>query len=386
MVIPEETDVFVVGGGPAGLAAALAARQRGFEVCVADRAQPPIDKACGEGLMPDGVAGLRRLGVVLDSGQGMPFHGIRFIGGGQTAEAVFPGESGIGMRRTQLHRILIERAQAAGIVTAWQTQVMGLDPAGVRIGDRIIRCRWIIGADGYLSRIRQWAGMEILWDGGRRIGLRQHFRVKPWSDTVEVHWLQGCQAYVTPVGADQVCVAVLGKVPGMSTTELAIPFPVLAGHLAQAEPIGPVRGSFSASTRLRWVTQGRIALVGDASGSVDAITGEGLALAFRQAEALGAALGAGDLGAYEAMHRRIGRMPLLMSRLLLLMNEREGLRKAALSALAARPHRFSRLLAAHIGARHPAMMTLDALPLALDLFGAWAGEWGAGASIAETAR
>ncbi|MGB8062426.1 MAG: FAD-binding protein, partial [Candidatus Sulfotelmatobacter sp.] len=48
------TDVFVIGGGPAGLAAAIAARKCGLRVIVADAAQPPIDKACGEGLMPDG--------------------------------------------------------------------------------------------------------------------------------------------------------------------------------------------------------------------------------------------------------------------------------------------------------------------------------------------
>ena len=64
-VVPSETDVFVVGGGPAGLASAIAARRNGFDVVIADSARPPIDKACGEGLMPDGVAALRRIGVEL---------------------------------------------------------------------------------------------------------------------------------------------------------------------------------------------------------------------------------------------------------------------------------------------------------------------------------
>src|SRR5207253_2995692 len=74
---PSQTDVFVIGGGPAGLAAAIAARKRGFEVVVADGAQPPIDKACGEGVMPDGVAALARLGVAATINHGFPFHGIR---------------------------------------------------------------------------------------------------------------------------------------------------------------------------------------------------------------------------------------------------------------------------------------------------------------------
>ena len=59
------TDVFIVGGGPAGLAAAIAARQRGLRVVVADGGHAPIDKACGEGLMPDALAELERLGIQL---------------------------------------------------------------------------------------------------------------------------------------------------------------------------------------------------------------------------------------------------------------------------------------------------------------------------------
>ena len=59
-----DTDVFVVGGGPAGLGCAIAARQHGLRVIVADSAQPPIDKACGEGLMPDSLEVLAQPGRV----------------------------------------------------------------------------------------------------------------------------------------------------------------------------------------------------------------------------------------------------------------------------------------------------------------------------------
>src|SRR6267378_2491580 len=48
--VERDTEILVIGGGPAGLAAAIAARKKGFEVTVADGAKPPIDKACGEGL------------------------------------------------------------------------------------------------------------------------------------------------------------------------------------------------------------------------------------------------------------------------------------------------------------------------------------------------
>ena len=119
-LLPAETDVFVVGGGPAGLAAALAVRLAGFDVIVADQARPPIDKACGEGLMPGGVSALRAIGVDLSRAQALRFRGIRFLDRELEAKACFPSDSfGFGIRRIQLHRILLERATQAGVITSW---------------------------------------------------------------------------------------------------------------------------------------------------------------------------------------------------------------------------------------------------------------------------
>src|SRR3954453_2254062 len=101
--MPRTTDVFIAGGGPAGLSAAIAARRRGLDVTVADLARPPIDKACGEGIMPDGIAAARDMGVSLDDATACPFRGIRFRDGECVAEASFPHGSGLGLRRTELH-------------------------------------------------------------------------------------------------------------------------------------------------------------------------------------------------------------------------------------------------------------------------------------------
>jgi len=92
------------------LAAAIAARLKGFSVVVADAAQPPIDKACGEGLMPDSLNALRGLGVTLDPEQSFAFRGIRFIGEGGTVASDFPRDCGIAVRRVRLHQALIDRA------------------------------------------------------------------------------------------------------------------------------------------------------------------------------------------------------------------------------------------------------------------------------------
>jgi flavin-dependent dehydrogenase len=359
---PSETDVFVIGGGPAGLAAALAARQAGLNVILVDRAQPPIDKACGEGLMPDALDALRRIGVNLGSGSGICFRGIRFLDDKLEAEATFSNHCfGLGVRRTELHRILVERAKDVGVVALWGKKIEALDPTGVIVDGRTVRCRWIVGADGFHSSVRRWTGLAPDWTGTRRIGLRHHFRVHPWTDYVEVYWRKDCQAYVTPVGVDEVCVATIGR-EDIRVSDLVGMFPVLASHLGGAELIGSARGAISMSARLASVVAGRVALVGDASGSVDAVTGEGLALAFRQANSLATALAAGDLKKYDASHRRMGRLPRLMARTLLLFDGNDRLRRIAFRKLAAHPRIFSRLLDVHVGSLRRSALTAIAQP------------------------
>src|ERR1035438_7708167 len=117
---PKPWDVFVVGGGPAGLATAIAARRHGLSVAVADGAIPPIDKACGEGLMPDGVEALRKLGVTVPEAEAYPFRGIRFVSDGAKAEAEFPSGTAFGIRRTNLHSILSDQAAACGVRLLWE--------------------------------------------------------------------------------------------------------------------------------------------------------------------------------------------------------------------------------------------------------------------------
>ena len=102
----KHTDVLVIGGGPAGLAAAIAIRNKGMSVTVADGLHPPIDKSCGEGLMPGTLRVLERLGVVIDREHGQPFRGIRFVHDGMNVDASFPTGTGTGVRRTILHKLL----------------------------------------------------------------------------------------------------------------------------------------------------------------------------------------------------------------------------------------------------------------------------------------
>jgi len=348
----QATEVFVIGGGPAGLAVALAARRRGLEVMLADGARPPIDKACGEGLMPDGSAALSDLGVSLGSADAQPFRGIRFVGSAACVEAAFPLGSGMGVRRTALHARMVASAERAGVRMCWGTPVSGLTSNIVRLAGTTVAARWVIGADGFDSRVRRWAGLDAGSVGRLRFGFRIQYRREPWTDYMELHWGRGCQIYVTPVSPSEVCVALVSRDPHLRLEQALQGFPRLRARLADA-PHGTLeRGAVTANCSLPRVYRGRVALVGDASGSVDAITGEGLCLAFRQALALADALAAGDLKPYQAAHRRLALRPILMSRLLLAMDRQAWLREGALRAMAFEPRIFRKMLSVHVAAGH----------------------------------
>ncbi len=345
---------FFTRGGPAGLAAAIAAREKGFSVALADGSKPPIDKACGEGLLPDTLAALRELGVAVSSSEGQAVRGIRFLGRESEATASFPEGIGIGMRRPVLQEKLVERARDCGVSLLWNTPVVGISDQGVKLAGEIVPAKWIIGADGIGSRVRKWAGLDVPAQHDCRFAVRRHYRMAPWSEFMEIYWGDHAQAYVTPVDKDEVCVVLISRERGTRFDSIETEFPKLARRLDSAELASTERGAITMMQKLERVYHQQVALIGDASGSVDAITGEGLCLGFRQATALAEALEAGDLSRYQSAHRRLARRPLLMGRLLLLLDGRASLRERTMRALASDARVFSRLLAAHVGAKSQA--------------------------------
>ena len=359
----EGSGVLVIGGGPAGLAVAIAARMKGFDVTVADGAKPPIDKACGEGLMPGTVAALRELGVAICPGDGQVFRGIRFLDAATSAEASFSGASGVGVRRTVLHEKMVKRAQECGITLRWNTPVAGLSSDGAILGGTVLKSRWIIGADGIHSRVRRWSGLDGKVQQEMRYAQRRHYRVKPWTDCMEIYWGQKAQVYVTPLSDDEACVALISRDPRMRLRDAWREFPKLASLLCSAEPSSAERGAVTVTRRLGQVYRGNVALTGDASGSVDAITGEGLCLSFHQAMALADSVEKGDLESYQRAHRQLRRRPDRMGRLLLFLDRYPRLRRRSLGGLAAEPTLFARLLAVHLGEASPKFLAAAGLRL-----------------------
>jgi flavin-dependent dehydrogenase len=347
--IPKRTDVFIVGGGPAGLAAAISLRARDFDVTVADPALPPIDKTCGEGLMPDTMAALDRLGVTLPAQHCVPFRGIRFLGDGIAVDASFPNGTGLAIRRTHLHQKLIDRANEAGATLLWGTTVKGLTETGVALQGGSVDCEWVVGADGQNSRVRQWAGLERAWRKSWRYGFRRRYLIAPWTECVEVYWGSGCQVYVTPTGREETSVVVISRDSRLRLDQALPLFPELLDRLKNVPATGPEHGAITATRRLMGVYRRRVVLIGDASGSVDAITGEGLQLGFKQALSLAQALSNDDLERYATAHRQIMRRPAFMADLLLSLDRSAWLRRRVLNAFSAEPRIFAAQLAMHVG-------------------------------------
>ena len=346
-------DVFVVGGGPAGLATAVAARSQGLSVLVADGAVPPIDKSCGEGLMPDGVQALEELGFAIPEDEAYPFRGIRFVNEGCAAESAFPRGTAYGIRRTHLHRAMSEHAAACGVRMLWQAAVTGLHPEGVMVAGELVRARWVVGADGTSSRVRGWANLDQqeTTAGSRklRFAFRRHYRVSPWTDFMELHWGEQCQIYVTPVSREEVCLALVSSDPKLRLAQALREFPELNARLEGAEYASNERGAITVTRRLRRVYRDHVLLIGDASGGVDAITGEGLCLTFRQAALLGECLASGDMARYQNGHRALSRGPALMAHMMLFMAKHRQVRKRTMQAFQTSPLSFSRMLAMHVG-------------------------------------
>lgn len=329
-------DLLVAGGGPAGLATAIHGARAGLEVVVVERRPAPIDKACGEGLMPHTVGQLRRLGV---DPVGRPFMGITYLDERRRVSARFRNGPGRGVRRTALHAALWETASRAGVRTE-SGHIRGVeqDPESVSVNG--LRARYLAAADGLHSPIRAALGLAVPASGTRRWGIRRHYVVAPWSDRVEVHWSDVGEAYVTPVGDDCVGVAILTARRGGFDQHLDS-FPALRERLAGCAhapelAAGPLR------QRVRQRVAGRVLLVGDAAGYVDALTGEGLGVAFGAAELLVGCVAADRAADYERRWRHMSRRYRMLTAGLVRATAVAPVRSRIVPAAASAPAVFAR--------------------------------------------
>lgn len=368
-------DAVIVGAGPAGLAAGIVLGRNGLRVLVCDRRSPPIDKPCGEGLLPTGLRHLRELDALkhLEADETHPFKGIRVqTASGRTACADFAEGPGLGVRRLNLSRALWRAVQSCKSLEFEETAVQGIgstpDHMEVQLANRRVQARLVVGADGLNSRVRRWAGLEGGRGGFRRLGARRHFRIAAWSEHVEVIHGNGIEAYITPCGKDLIGVAFLweparfGRVPGGPALipSLLRSFPELLERLKSAPAASPALSTGPLHRLARRRSGDGILLIGDAGGYLDACTGEGISLALAQALALeqsvvpllrqaGGKVRGQQLAAYEHAFRLITRPYVQATHVLLFLGRHPGLMDRFVLAVRDDPDILQHVFSAQMG-------------------------------------
>jgi menaquinone-9 beta-reductase len=295
-------DVIIVGGGPVGLSAGIQLARQNIRTLILEKEKFPIDKACGEGIMPTGKKILDRLGIIenLDLRQCSLFRGIRYYSmAGKLAQANFIEGEGLGIRRVELSRVLCDFAQnTPHLELLPQSKVTGIEnaysQAFVHVKHQKISTSLIVAADGLRSTVRSLANLNGRSSHLKRFGASEHYQIKPWSDYVEVHYQPGIEAYVTPCGGEQIDLTFLWNqtsyTPSLKGRNLVNgflkQFPLLQERLQYAKPIGKIQAIGPMLHRASSPVANQVALIGDAASYLDPITGEGISLGLLSASLL----------------------------------------------------------------------------------------------------
>jgi flavin-dependent dehydrogenase len=333
-------DVLVAGAGPVGLATALYLHDAGLAVTVAEPRPGPIDKACGEGLLPAAVRALSALGVELS---GRDLRGIRYRDEHRTVDGLFRRGSGCGVRRTTLQAGLLSAVENRGIPIV-QAAVETVEQDGGAVRAAGLTARYLVAADGLHSGIRTSLNLNAPAPPGRpkRWGQRRHFGLQPWTDLVEVHWAEDAEAYVTPIGDELLGVAILSSRQQPFDQQLQR-FPELADRLAGTDG-SRVLGAGPLRQHVRQRVAGRVLLVGDAAGYVDALTGEGISVGLHSARRLARCLSQDRPESYERAWHSCSRRYRLLTESLLFAAERPVLRRRIVPVATRAPRLFGAII------------------------------------------
>jgi geranylgeranyl reductase family protein len=308
--IPAQTDVLVVGAGPAGSAAAAWAARGGADVVLADAAVFPRDKTCGDGLTPRAIAELQRLGLEDWLRAHTVNQGLRAHGFGQTLLLPWPGpgESGTGLpdwgsavARTELDDHLRTTAIKAGAVAIDGARAVDVRRTGDRVSAVVFRtasgtveiaCQRLVVADGVRSPLgkvlgREWHRDTVYGVAGRSY-IASGMSDDPWiSSHLELRGEDGeilsGYGWIFPLGTGEVNIGVGTLATSKRPANIAIKplmahyaeqrreeFELSGGLRAPASALLPMGGAVSNVAGPNW------ALIGDAAACVNPLNGEGI--------------------------------------------------------------------------------------------------------------
>ncbi len=282
-------DVAIIGGGPAGLASAWKAASLGLQVWVFEPQQRPIDKPCGEGIMPGALDVLDAMGISTDSQYCRPFPGIRYCVPGARPLAIDFPLCGRAYSRPVLDSLLRERLRSEpGVSLIPEKAVAERRSGGFAVSTASgteANVPYLIVADGAGGKTARWLrGQSRLI--GPRLGLRTRHQDRLGLDRVEIHLGQGIDFYMTPLPQGLVNVALLVESPRPNAGGAQNLFAwALSYHPEVQKRLGDqITAAVSSPLQHAYpyqVTDGSVFLVGDAGGVADPILGTGLAVALR---------------------------------------------------------------------------------------------------------
>lgn len=337
-------DAAVVGAGPAGAALAIELGRRGVRVNLYEKASVPRLKACGEGILPHGVAALEAIAGSLPEAPRVT--GLRFVMDATSVEAAFPDGPGLVVRRDRLHAWLLDRAgRTPGVDVRMGTPYR---PDGERV---------VVGADGARSMFHR--RLPAFRPPVGRVGLSTHLAgMEGLRDRVEVFFHPLGEIYIAPTGDGEALVAALLYQDTFRRDGLAHllrDIPELRARTTRIERTTPLLGAAPLGLRVPRSVDTDLLLIGDAAGAPDPITGDGLAMAFVSVRPAADAIESGDLCAYERTRQDLGRAADRLGRLLLRMAR---LDRRAARALLGRPALVPTLLEVAVARRPLDVATL----------------------------
>jgi len=349
-------DAVVVGGSVAGSATARELARRGLKVALVEKARFPRPKACGEGLLPQGVAALREAGF---EPEGVRVRGLRFVSpSGATAEADFPGGHGLVVRRERFDEALFRAAASTPGVTAYEETPYDATR---------FPSRWVIGADGLRSQFHRRPEFQAAPPALRRVGISTHARgLDIDRDRVEVLLHEAGEVYLAPSDGDEALVACLYRqedLPPGATNEDRVLHTLLSLQVLKGRTRGiafttPALAVAPLGLRVGSVASENTLLVGDAAGAPDPITGEGMSLAVLSARAAADAVASGRPHDYERERRRLAAGSEWLGRWLLRAARYPAIADRVVGSLVEHPELFTKLLEISGGLRREGDLTL----------------------------
>lgn len=348
-----DVDVAVVGAGPAGSTLAALLAQRGVSVALIDRDTFPRDKLCGEFLSYDALPILDLLGVTpaIDEQQSPHITQCRVVSRHRTYSFDFP-HAARGVSRLFLDDLLFRAAVGAGAMPVAGATATELGPGRIGTSSGEVRARVVVGAWGRWGRFDTQLQRGFVSDRSHRnFGFKRHYRGTSHGDTIELYSFR--RGYLGVAAIEGGLTNICGLVHASRIQHLKGRWdafidtirgeePTLEALYAHAEP---AQEQFLSSEpvifRARSAVEGGIFMVGDASGVIDPLTGNGMAMAIQSALVaapfiLDALAGRDTAAAYRQRHRDFFANRIRWSRRVAFLLSRPALLDAALTAVRGR--------------------------------------------------